>query len=158
VTRATAEKALAEFLGRVDHINRTGGFLGKVVTVVLFGSMLQPEVERPSDVDVAVEIATKEADAEKARAKNERQVQMLESLGRRFRGFLERQCFWHYEAFHYLKGRSRVISLVNLKSEGGFVLAAPHRILYADGAWKPDAPPRTKVIHRRKKHSAEELF
>src|SRR5215831_11280374 len=98
VTRATAEKALAEFLGRVDHINRTGGFLGKVVTVVLFGSMLQPEVERPSDVDVAVEIAPKEADAEKARAKNERQVQMLESLGRRFRGFLERQCFWHYEA------------------------------------------------------------
>jgi hypothetical protein len=69
VTRATAEKALAEFLGRVDHVNRSGHFLGKVVTVVLFGSMLQPEVDRPSDVDLAVEIAPKEADAEVARAR-----------------------------------------------------------------------------------------
>jgi predicted nucleotidyltransferase len=158
VTRATAEKALAEFLGRVDHVNRSGGFLGKVVTVVLFGSMLQPEVDRPSDVDLAVDIAPKEADAEKARAKNEGHVRMLESLGHRFRGFLERQCFWHYEAFHYLKGRSRVISLADLKAEGEFVLAAPHRILYADGAWKPDAPPRAKVIRRREKPSAESPF
>jgi len=158
VTRATAEKTLQEFLGRVDHVNRNAGFLGKVVTVVLFGSMLQPEVDRPSDVDVAVEIAPKEPDAQKARAKNERHVQMLESLGHRFRGFLERQCFWHYEAFHYLKGRSRVISLVDLKAEGEFVLAVPHRILYAHGAWKPDAPPRAKLIRRREKPSNESPF
>ena len=81
VTRATAEKALAEFLGRVDHVNRNKGFLGKVVTVVLFGSMLQPEVDRPSDVDLAVEIAPKEVDPEKARVINDRHAQMLESLG-----------------------------------------------------------------------------
>jgi predicted nucleotidyltransferase len=158
VTRATAEKALAEFLGRVDHVNRSGHFLGKVVTVVLFGSMLQPKVDRPSDVDLAVEIAPKEADAEVARAKNERCVRTLESLGHRFRGFLERQCFWHYEAFRYLKGRSRVISLADLKAEGQFVLASPHRILYADGAWKADAPPRAKVVRPRKKPSAESPF
>ena len=109
VTRATAEKALAEFLGRIDHVNRRKGFLGKVVTVVLFGSMLHLEVDRPSDVDVAVEIAPKEVDVERARAINEQRVQTLESLGRHFRGFLERQFFWYYEAFRYLKGRSRVI-------------------------------------------------
>jgi predicted nucleotidyltransferase len=158
VTRATAEKALAEFLGRVDHVNRNGALLGKVVSVVLFGSMLQPEVDRPSDVDLAVEIAPKEADAEMARAKNERRVRMLESLGHRFRGFLERQYFWHYETFHYLKGRSRVISLADLKAEGEFVLTSPHQILYADGVWRPDAPPRAKVVRRREKPSAESRF
>ena len=158
VTRATAEKALAEFLGRVDYINRKKGFLGKVVTVVLFGSMLQPEVDRPSDVDLAVEIAPKEVDPEKARVINERHAQMLESLGHRFHGFLERQCFWHYEAFHYLKGRSRVISLADLKAEGEFVLAVPHRILYADGAWKPDAPPRAKVVRRETSSATGPFF
>ena len=145
-------------MGRVDYVNGSAGFLGKVVTVVLFGSMLQPEVDRPSDVDVAVEIAPKDLDAERARAKNERHVQMLESVGQHFRGFLERQCFWHYEAFHYLKGGSRVISLVDLKAEGEFVLAAPHRILFADAVWQPDAPPRAKVVRHRAKPPVESPF
>lgn len=53
VTRATAEKALAEFLDRVEQVNRDSYFLGKAVRVVLFGSMLKPEVMRLSDVDLA---------------------------------------------------------------------------------------------------------
>jgi hypothetical protein len=36
--------------------------------------MLSPELDRPSDVDIAVEIATKEADPEIARKKNERRA------------------------------------------------------------------------------------
>src|SRR5438128_7428132 len=38
VTRATAQKALQEFLGRVDRVNNVPYFLGKVTRVVLFGS------------------------------------------------------------------------------------------------------------------------
>ena len=38
--------------------------------VVLFGSMLTPEVDRLSDVDVAVELATKETDFDRAREQN----------------------------------------------------------------------------------------
>jgi len=34
-----------------------------VVEVVFFGSMLTPEADRLSDVDIAVKIAPKEADA-----------------------------------------------------------------------------------------------
>ena len=62
VTRATAEKALQQFLGRVEQVNNDPYFLGKVTRVVLFGSMLKPETERLSDVDLAVEVASKEAD------------------------------------------------------------------------------------------------
>jgi predicted nucleotidyltransferase len=159
VTRATAEKNLAAFLGRVDHVNRSAGFLGRVVTVVLFGSMLRPEVDRVSDVDLAVEITPKEPNKDRASALNERDVQAMESLGRRFRGFLDRQFYWRQEVFRFLKGRSRVISLADLKAEGGFVMAAPHRILYANGAWTPDAPPRTKVPRlRRRKLADDDLF
>ena len=42
VKRATAEKALAEFLERVTQINEDPYFLAKVTRVVLFGSMLKP--------------------------------------------------------------------------------------------------------------------
>jgi DNA-binding IclR family transcriptional regulator len=44
VTRATAEKALQDFRHRVEWVNREPYFLGKVTRVVLFGSMLNPEV------------------------------------------------------------------------------------------------------------------
>ena len=40
VTRATAEKAVREFLARVERVNRDGQVLGRVNRVVLFGSML----------------------------------------------------------------------------------------------------------------------
>ena len=51
-----------------------------------------------------------------------------------------------------------MISLTDLKAEGEFVLAVPHRILYADGAWKPEAPPRAKVVRRRETASADSFF
>ena len=104
VRRGTAERALGEFLGRVDYVNRRPFFLARVVEVVLFGSMLKPEVDRVSDVDLAVEIVPKESNPERARAINERRVLELELLGRSFRGFLDRELFWYWEAFRYLKG------------------------------------------------------
>ena len=94
VKRATAARALGEFLGRVDHVNRRPVVLAKVVEVVLFGSMLKPEVDRVSDVDLAVEIVPKESNPERARAINERRVLELELVGRSFRGFLDRELFW----------------------------------------------------------------
>jgi predicted nucleotidyltransferase len=58
VTRATAQRALQQFLGRVEQVNNDPCSLGKVTRVVLFGSMLEPAVERLSDVDLAVEVAS----------------------------------------------------------------------------------------------------
>jgi predicted nucleotidyltransferase len=146
VKRATADRALRDFLGRVAEVNRKPFYLGKVVAVVLFGSMLKPEVDLLSDVDVAVEIVPKEADAERARAKNERRARDLERLGYHFRGFLDRQVCWHREVFQHLKGRSRVISLADLRQEGEFILAVPHLILYNERGWKPYVPPPTVAL------------
>jgi predicted nucleotidyltransferase len=134
-------------MARVERVNRDPAFLGKVVAVVLFGSMVKPEVDRPSDVDIAVEIVPKEADPERARAQNERRAQQLEAKGHRFRGLLDRYVCWYREVFAHLKGRSRVVSLVDLRREGEIVWAAPHRILYSGRGWKPYVPPAPPAVH-----------
>jgi len=76
----------------VDLVNRRPVFLAKVAEVVLFGSMLKPEVDRVSDVDLAVEILPKESNSERARAINERRVLELELLGRAFAGSWTASC------------------------------------------------------------------
>jgi predicted nucleotidyltransferase len=70
ITRATAENALEQFLDRVEQVNNDPYFLGRVTKVVLVGRMLKPEVERLSDVDLAVELASKKKDFDSARVRN----------------------------------------------------------------------------------------
>jgi predicted nucleotidyltransferase len=129
VTRATAQKALQQFLGRVEQVNNDPYFLGKVTRVVLFGSMLKPEVERLSDVDLAVEVASKEADFDRARVKNYERVEELATHGHRFRNFIEQEGCWYWEVFGFLKGQSRVIALADYSVEKTLVLTVPHRFL-----------------------------
>jgi len=129
VARATAQKALQQFLGRVEQVNKDPYFLGKVTRVVLFGSMLKPGVERLSDVDLAVEVAPKEADFDRARVKNYERVEELAVQGHRFRNFLEQEVCWYWEVFKFLKGQSRVIALADYSVEKTFVLRVPHRFL-----------------------------
>jgi nucleotidyltransferase-like protein len=120
---------LQQFLGRVEQVNNDPYFLGKVTRVVLFGSMLKPEVERLSDVDLAVEVASKEADFDRARVKNYERVEKLATQGHRFRNFLEQEGCWYWEVFGFLKGQSRVIALADYSVEKTFVLRVPHRFL-----------------------------
>jgi predicted nucleotidyltransferase len=129
ITRVTAEKALQQFLGRVERVNNDPYFLGKVTRVVLFGSMLKPEVERLSDVDLAAELASKEADFDCARVKNYERAEKLATQGHRFRNFLEVEGCWYWEVFGFLKGHSRVIALADYAAEKTFVLTVPHRFL-----------------------------
>jgi hypothetical protein len=140
VTRATAEMALARFLSRVQMVNTDPYFLGKVTRVVLFGSMLKSEVDRLSDVDLAVELAPKEPDLERARFENYARVEALARQGHRFENFLKQEGCWYWETFGFLKGQDRVISLADYKQESEFVLAVPHRILLGDSDQAPVVP------------------
>ena len=153
ITRATAEKALQQFLDRVERVNNDPYFLGKVTRVVLFGSMLKPEVERLSDVDLAVELASKEPDFDRARVKNYERVEKLATQGHRFRNFLEMESCWYWEVFGFLKGHSRVIALADYATEKTFVLGVPHRVLFGGVELTSSAPnprtPRRPVRKRR---------
>lgn len=129
VTGSTADKALQQFLSGVEQVNNDPYFLGRVTRVVLFGSMLKPEIERLSDVDLAVEVASKEMDFDLARVQNYGRVEKLAGEGQRFRNFVEQEGCRYWEVFGFLKGRSRVISLADYKAEKTLVLAVPHRFL-----------------------------
>ena len=80
LTRATAERALATFMERVARVNSDPYFLGQVTRVALFGSMLNPDTDRPSDIDLAVEIVPKIADWDSHIEKNNERVQELMTL------------------------------------------------------------------------------
>ena len=152
---ATAEKALREFLTRVERVNRDGQFLGRVNRVVLFGSMLREEIDRVSDVDLAVEVLPKITDQEELAAKNRRRVERLLSAGHRFRNILDMHFYWYREVFRFLKSGSRVISLADYAAEKSLIMNVPHRMLLGDeevvpAQPGPEPPPRVKRTRRQR--------
>ena len=155
VLRATAERALGEFLTRVERVNRDRQFLGRVNRVVLFGSMLREEVERVSDVDLAVEVLPKITDHEKLAANNRRRVERLLASGHRFRNILDVHFYWYREVFRFLKNRSRVVSLADYAAEKSLIMNVPHRMLLGDeevvpAEPPPDPRPRVKPARRQR--------
>jgi predicted nucleotidyltransferase len=153
VTRATAEDSLQQFLGRVERVNKDPYFLGRVTKVVLFGSMLKAEIDRLSDVDLAVEVVSKETDFNRARAKNYQRVEELAVQGHHFRNFLEQEGCWYWEIFRFLKGQSRVIALADYAVEKTLVLAVPHRFLVGqpEQAALQEAPGSSKPVARKRR-------
>jgi hypothetical protein len=131
LTRATAERALA-FMERVGRVNSDPYYLGRVTRVALFGSMMNPDTDRPSDVDLAVEIIPKIADWDSHIEKNNERVSELITLGHRFRHTIEYAACWHLEVFRFLKSGSRAISLADYNVERRLILAVPHRMLLGD--------------------------
>jgi predicted nucleotidyltransferase len=132
ISRKTAEKSLHEFLERVERVNRDARFLGRVNRVVLFGSMLREEVDRLSDVDVAVEVVAKIADRERLAARNRRRVEALLEEGHLFRSIIDIHFHWYRQVFRFLKGHSRIISLVDYAAEKSLVLKVPHCMLLGE--------------------------
>ena len=132
ITRKTAEKTLTQFLERVDRVNQDDQFLAKVTRVILFGSYLNEEATKLSDVDVGVELQPKESDRERLRELNYRRVEQVERKGHRIRGALDRAMWWHSETFRFLKGQSRSISLLDYKTEKEFVDQVPHKVLFGE--------------------------
>jgi hypothetical protein len=94
-----------------------------------FRQHAETRAERLSDVDLAVEVASKEEDFDRAREKNYERVEKLATQGYRFRSFLDQEGCWYREVFGFLKGRNRVIALADYRAEKTFVLAVPHRFL-----------------------------
>jgi predicted nucleotidyltransferase len=108
--RKTAEKALAEFMKRVQTVNSNPYYLYKLTKVILFGSYLTdaPEV---NDVDIALEISPKEEDRELRGLQLEKRRAKMEKSGKRFNSILEWAGVAEIEVWNFLKSRSRIISM-----------------------------------------------
>jgi predicted nucleotidyltransferase len=154
ITRQTANRALAELLERVKKVNSDEWFLAKVTKVVLLGSYLRPEVDQLSDLDVGVELQPKEVDWDRLRAATQKRVEQLQTSGRRFSSWLQVEYWWHLEAFRFLKGRSRAISLIDYKAEKDFVDKVPHKVLFSAtagmGAGSQQRKPKRRARPRRR--------
>ena len=113
----------------------------------------RPEVNRLSDVDLAVQLVGKETDINRRQAANAERVEQLAIEGRRFGSFLDEQFCWFLETFRFLKGRSRVISLADYNVEKRLVLAVPHRMLLGEPEELQPEVPQPVVRRRRPAHS-----
>jgi predicted nucleotidyltransferase len=129
ITRQTADRALSQLLERVNQVNSDEYFLAKVTKVVVLGSYLRADVDRLSDLDIAVELQPKEANWDRLRELTLKRVEQLQVAGRGFRSWLEMEHWWHREAFRFLKNRSRTISLIDYAAEKEFVDRVPHLVL-----------------------------
>jgi predicted nucleotidyltransferase len=124
IARKTADHALSQLLERVNQVNTEERFLAKVTKLVVLGSYLRADVDRLSDLDIAVELQPKEANWDRLRELTLNRVEQLEIAGRRF-NWIEIQYWWHLEAFRFLKSRSRAISLIDYTAEKKFVDSVP---------------------------------
>jgi predicted nucleotidyltransferase len=133
ITRQTADHALSQLLERVNQVNSEERFLAKVTKVIVLGSYFRTDIDRLSDLDIAVELQPREADWDRLRELTQKRVEQLQTAGRRFRNWLEIEYYWHLEDFQFLKGRSRAISLIDYKAKKKFVDRVPHMVLFSGG-------------------------
>jgi len=154
VFRENAEKALVEFMDRVQEVNENGRFLFRVRKVVLFGSFLTGSATI-GDLDVAIELVPKEADARKHSELILARANEAALNGRMFRNFIERLDFAAQEVRSFLKSRSRIIQLTDCKD--GVLKIAEHRVIY-EGPEQTPAVPINSAPKKRMRRPKNCLF
>ena len=154
ITRKTAEIALEQFMERVQKVNHEDYFLAKVTRIILFGSILQPDVDKLGDVDIAIQLEAKQQSVEIHRQQNARRVAECERNGQRIIGMLKRSFWWQIETFRFLKGRNRSISLHDYQVDRELIELGPHKWLMGgpakDEKRATDTLPVSKLRKKRK--------
>jgi predicted nucleotidyltransferase len=130
IKRKTAERKIKEFLSRVDVVNEDTEYLYKVTKVVVFGSYLD-DTDRLGDIDLAIQISSKEADNEKFRELREEKTRKALKNGRHFSNVVEQLAWSQTETMMFLKSRSRSLSIQHL-TEDLLELAGNHKTIYEE--------------------------
>jgi predicted nucleotidyltransferase len=126
IGRAKADSVMGEFLKRVELGNASSHYLYRVKTAVIFGSYVTTD-GAVGDIDIAIALEQKSIpnwmEAAKKYSKD------AEAAGRRFRSFIEFLCWPEIDVRQFLKGRSRVLSLMEFSSHRDILLKTPHRVI-----------------------------
>lgn len=108
INRATAERHLTQVVERAATYNADASYLLSVKEISVFGSYLNPDMDRLGDLDLAVSVVRRETDGDRH---VERVLEYAEASGRSFGVFIE-QLFWpSRELIMILKNRSPAISI-----------------------------------------------
>jgi hypothetical protein len=126
IRKATADKALQDFLGRVRIANLESQYLYAVERAVLFGPYFEG-ADKIKDVDVAIALEPKERNRGRLEEREKEQAEEAEARGKRFKSFADRRAWGRNKVLAFLKGASRSLALYALNDD---ILTRPHKILY----------------------------
>lgn len=108
IKRSTAERLLAGVIERASEYNTTEGYLLSVDRLRVFGSYLDPAVDRLGDLDIEVTVSPEVLDAQAAKA-------YADASGRQFADYLEHSDWPRIELRRLLRGGSKSIDLQDAK-------------------------------------------
>jgi predicted nucleotidyltransferase len=110
ISRATAARHLAQVIERARGYNADPVRLLSIAEIAVFGSYLDPAVDRLGDLDLAVSAVRRETNGDRY---VDKVLAYSEAIGRRFGVFIEK-LFWPAREFGMiLKNRSPAISITN---------------------------------------------
>lgn len=130
IRRSTADLALRHFMERLDRLNSSGEYVYRVVSAVLFGSMLSA-AERLGDVDIAIELEPKMIEDADFRNRCDVRRKLASRRGTSFPSTVEFVLWPRTEIFRALRARARALSL----HEWSQVVRLPgvrYRVLWGD--------------------------
>ena len=134
---------MAQVIERAAAYNADPSYLLTVKEISVFGSYLDPNMDRLGDLDLAVTVVRRETNGERH---VDRVLEYSEASGRRFGAFIE-QLFWpSRELMMILKNRSPAISITK---EDVSKLTDRFRIVYAvNDDPRAIQPPQDSLIER----------
>jgi predicted nucleotidyltransferase len=110
VSRATATRLLPQVIERARAYNADPGRLLTVARIEVFGSYLDPAIDRLGDLDLAVSTLRRDADGQQY---VDRVLAYTHASGRHFGTFTERLFWSERELRMLLRNRSPAISVTN---------------------------------------------
>jgi len=127
--RATAEHALAGFIGRCGAVRDDPGFIYRVRRAILFGSMLT-DAASVGDVDLAVAFAPKLANRDEHHRAVDEQIEDAKIAGRRFSNLVVELDYPRRRVEVFLKSHSHALQFTTM--DDGVLKTAAQRVVYED--------------------------
>lgn len=128
ITRGTAQRHLDEVIERARAFNADATHLTIVAELVVFGSFLDPDIDKLGDLDLAVSFRSRLPNSDE---RIEVLLDYATTSGRGFRTIVDRLFWPEQEAILALRNRSAVI---NITTEDVRKLTDRYEVVYADGS------------------------
>lgn len=122
--RETAERLVADLVGRAHLINGDDTWAYRVEMLVIFGSYLRG-VERPNDVDIGCDLRPRWSGEAQLNKEQERRHER----GERFRNISEWAMWPKLEVIRCLRARARGLSIHELED---WIKSMEHKVIFED--------------------------
>ena len=109
IKKETGHSILKDFLLRIERVNEDDSFIYNVEKIILFGSFLHGK-EKPGDIDIAINFAAKERNADIYAKLAENQIRVAICNGCRFNNISQQITYPQEKVLRFLRGGHKSIS------------------------------------------------